>query len=63
MRRYLVLVILAAFALAACEGARNNTSWSKAKEGASVKPPLTKAEAEGNTAAPDSADADTSQVK
>jgi hypothetical protein len=40
MRRYLLLVVLAAFAVAGCEGARNNTSWSKKDSDSKIVPPL-----------------------
>jgi mono/diheme cytochrome c family protein len=35
------LLVILAVALAGCEGARNNSSWSTAKSGAAVVPPLT----------------------
>ena len=46
MRRYLVPAFLGLLVLAACEGARNNTSWSSRKAGTAIVPPLTKAPAD-----------------
>ena len=63
MRRYLLFVLLASLALAACEGSRNNTSWSKAKPDAEIVPPLKTAHAQADTAAADSTPADSSQAK
>ena len=69
MRRYLFLVLIASAALSACEGSRNNTSWSGKKEGTEVVPELQKPETHGaatadSTAADSvSAPADTTQVK
>jgi len=69
MRRYFLAALCAALALSACEGARNNTSWSHRKEGTAIVPPLTKATAaDTSKAKPDtttaaSAPADTSQHK
>lgn len=61
MRRYLFLVLVASVALAACEGSRNNTSWTDRKEGTDVVPELQKPETTG-AAASDSATADTTQA-
>src|SRR5690606_24700478 len=62
MRRFLNLCVLASLALAACEGSRNNTSWSGAEKGAEVVPPLKTAEP-ADTSATDSIPTDTSQAK
>jgi mono/diheme cytochrome c family protein len=40
--RHILLAVLFAFAVAGCEGARNNSSWSTAKEGDPIVPLLTK---------------------
>ena len=69
MRRYFLAALCAALALSACEGARNNTSWSHRKEGTAIVPPLTKAstadtsKAKADTTKTASAPADTSQHK
>ena len=42
MRRTLLLVLVASMALAACEGARNNTSWSGKSDSTGVVPDLQK---------------------
>ena len=69
MRRYFLAALCAALALSACEGARNNTSWSHRKEGTAVVPPLTKAnaadsaKAKADTTKAASPPADTSQHK
>jgi hypothetical protein len=55
MRRYLCLFLLLSLALAACEGARNNTSWSKKEPGTEIVPPLKVAKAPAeSTETPDS---------
>jgi hypothetical protein len=43
MRRYFLAALCATLALSACEGARNNTSWSHRKDGTAIVPPLTTA--------------------
>ena len=63
MRRYLVPVLLAAFALSACEGARNNSSWSHKKEGTEIVPSLKAKTPPAETAKADSAAADTSKAE
>lgn len=69
MRRYFLAALSVAALLSACEGARNNTSWSKKKEGTAIVPPLTTTTAADSTKAkPDtiraaSAPVDTSQHK
>jgi hypothetical protein len=69
MRRYFLAALCVAVALSACEGARNNTSWSHRKDGAAIVPPLTKASsadsthAKADTTKAASAPADTSQHK
>jgi len=67
MRRYFLAALCAALALSACEGARNNTSWSKKKEGTAIVPPLTTAtdssKTKAATAKADSAPADSSKTK
>jgi hypothetical protein len=69
MRRYFLAALCAVLALSACEGSRNNTSWSHRKDGTAIVPPLTKATAaDSSTAKSDStgaesAPADTSQHK
>lgn len=60
MRRYFLAALCAALALSACEGARNNTSWSKKKEGTAIVPPLT---AKADTTKAESAPADSSKAK
>ena len=40
MRRYLYLFLVASFVLVACEGARNNTSWSQKEEGTEIVPSI-----------------------
>lgn len=62
MRRYLLLALLISAALTACEGARNNSSWSDRKEGTDVVPALQKA-ATGDTTASHPDSAATSQGK
>jgi hypothetical protein len=62
MRRYLFLVLAASCALTACEGARNNSSWSDRKEGTGVVPELKKA-APIDTTAAHADSADTTQDK
>ena len=42
MRRFLFPVLILSLALAACEGARNNTSWSQADTDAKIVPSLEK---------------------
>ena len=63
MRRYVLVAILAALALAACEGSRNNSSWSKSKPGAKIVPPLTTQAAAADSAKADSASTDSSKAK
>jgi len=67
MRRYFLAALCAALALSACEGARNNTSWSHRKDSTAIVPPLTKAadstKAKADTTKAASAPADTSQHK
>lgn len=61
MRRYLLLICLAVIALSACEGARNNTSWSKKEADKKIIPPLTADQPVTHEAAqPDSAASDSS---
>jgi len=64
MRRFLYLFVMLSLALAACEGPRNNTSWSTAEKGAEVQPSLKKPvhpdAAVADSAAADSAGADSS---
>ena len=60
MRRFLFLILMASVALAGCEGARNNSSWSEAEEGAEVVPKLTQP-APVDTAAVDSVPPGSSQ--
>ncbi len=62
MRRYLFLFLVASFVLVACEGARNNTSWSHTKEGTEVVPSVKKA-SHPDAAVADSAASDTTQVE
>ena len=62
MRRYLFLFLVASFVLVACEGARNNTSWSDRKEGTEVVPSI-KQTTTSDAAVADSAASDTSQAK
>jgi hypothetical protein len=62
MRRNVIVSLVALLALAGCEGARNNTSWSGAEKGSEIVPPLQKAET-GDTAAVDSAAASSSEDK
>ena len=67
MRRYLFLFLIASFALVACEGARNNTSWSHKKEGTEVVPSIKPAHNPGaavaDSAATDSTAADTTHTE
>jgi nitrous oxide reductase accessory protein NosL len=63
MRRYLLAALFATLALAACEGSRNNSSWSKAKPDAEVVPPLKTNTAAADTSRADSASTDSSQAK
>ena len=65
MRRYFLAALCAALALSACEGARNNTSWSHRKEGTAIVPPLrrTPPRRRPNQGSADSAPADSSQHK
>jgi hypothetical protein len=63
MRRYLVAALFATLALAACEGSRNNTSWSTRKAGAEIVPPLKVKTAPADTTKSDSTSADSSQAK
>lgn len=58
MRRYLVLALFATLTLAACEGARNNTSWSTRKPGTEIVPSL-----QAKTATPDSIKADSTSTQ
>jgi hypothetical protein len=62
MRRSLFVVLLAFAALTACEGARNNSSWSDRKEGTDVVPSLaTEAAVDSGAVHADSADTSQSQ--
>ena len=67
MRRYLVAALFATLALAACEGARNNTSWSTRKAGAEIVPSLKAKPAAVDTtkaeSTADSTSADSSKAK
>jgi hypothetical protein len=70
MRRYFLAALCAALALSACEGARNNTSWSHRKEGTAIVPPLTKpvaatdsTKARADTTKAHSASSDSTQSK
>jgi len=69
MRRYFLAALFAALALSACEGSRNNSSWSHRKEGTAIVPPLTQATSADSTRAKTDttrttpAPADTSQHK
>ena len=62
MRRYLFLFLVASFVLVACEGSRNNTSWSGRQEGTEVVPSIKKTSAP-DAAVADSAAGDSSQAK
>jgi hypothetical protein len=61
MRRFLFVCLVASCCLAACEGSRNNTSWSDRKEDEKVVPVLDQ-KAPAEAATPDSASADTTQT-
>ena len=61
MRRYLVAALFASLALSACEGPRNNSSWSEKKEGTEIVPSLKVKEAPADTTHADSTAADSSQ--
>jgi len=63
MRRYFVVALFATLALAACEGARNNDSWSHRKPGTAIVPPLQTKAAPTDSTRADSAAGDTSQAK
>jgi len=63
MRRYLVAALFASLALSACEGARNNTSWSKRKEGTEIVPSLKAKTPPAETARADSTAADSSKAE
>ena len=62
MRRYLVAALLASLALAACEGPRNNSSWSHKKEGTEIVPSLKAKTVPADTTGADSSAADTSKA-
>ena len=47
----IVLVLTLAFVVSGCEGARNNSSWSTAEDGAPIVPALTKENPKENVAA------------
>jgi hypothetical protein len=51
MRRYFLVALCVAAVLSACEGSRNNTSWSHRKDGTAIVPPLTKASSTDTTKA------------
>lgn len=61
MRRFLYLFVMLSLALAACEGPRNNTSWSTAEKGAEIQPSLKKP-VRHDAAVADSAAADSAGV-
>ena len=61
MRRCVLLCLVASIALVACEGSRNNTSWSGAEKGTDVVPSLKTAET-ADTSAVDPGTADSSEV-
>jgi hypothetical protein len=66
MRRYFLAALCATLALSACEGARNNTSWSHRKEGTAIVPPLTTTDstkAKADTSGTRSAPVDSTQSK
>jgi len=64
MRRYVIAALFVSLALAACEGARNNTSWSTKKAGTEIVPPLkAKTTPPADTAKPDSASTDSTKAK
>ena len=63
MRRYCLIAFLAVLSLAACEGRRNNTSWSGSKPGTKIVPPLKAATADSSRARTDSSSTGTSQAK
>jgi len=63
MRRYLLAALFVTLALAACEGSRNNTSWSTRKDGTEIVPPLTTNTAAADSSKTGSASADSSQAK
>jgi hypothetical protein len=63
MHRYLVAALFVALVLSACEGARNNSSWSHRKEGTEIVPPLKAKTSPADTAKADSSAADSSQAK
>lgn len=63
MRRYLVAALFAALALSACEGARNNTSWSQKKEGTEIVPSLKAKTPPAEAAKADSTAADSTEAK
>ena len=62
MRRYFVAAVFASLALSACEGPRNNSSWSTKKEGTEIVPDLKPKTAPVDTTKADSSAADTSQA-
>jgi hypothetical protein len=63
MRRYVLAAIFVSLALAACEGSRNNTSWSTRKPGTEIVPPLKAKTPPAETAKADSASTDSSKTK
>ena len=63
MRRYLVAALLASLALAACEGPRNNSSWSHKKEGTEIVPSLKAKTVPADTTGADSSAAESTQAK
>lgn len=62
MRRVLFLFLVLPLFLAACEGARNNSSWSKAEKDDEIKPSL-KTTTHPEAATMDSTSADSSEAK
>ena len=62
MRRYLVAALFASLALSACEGPRNNSSWSQKKEGTEIVPDLKPKAAPADTTQADSSAADSSEA-
>ena len=63
MRRYYLIGLLAVLVLTACEGHRNNTSWSGSKPGTKIVPPLKAAAADSSRARADSTSTGTTQEK
>ncbi len=63
MRRYLVPALLAILTVSACEGARNNSSWSKHEEGTEIVPSLKAKTPPAETNKADSTAADSTEAK